>query len=106
MVLSFSLLSARVLFCPACSLLPAAPNHRRRHCCTGLANPVGTILSSAMMLRESLGMAAEADLVEAACSEALQNGFRTKDIQGSVSKSCSTSDMGDAIIAILKAKLA
>lgn len=74
--------------------------------CSGLANPVGTILSSAMMLRESLGMAAEADLVEAACSEALQNGFRTKDIQGSVSKSCSTSDMGDAIINILKAKLA
>lgn len=72
----------------------------------GLANPVGTILSSAMLLRESLGMAAEADLVEAACSEALQNGFRTKDIQGSVSKSCSTSDMGDIIINILKAKLA
>ena len=58
-----------------------------------------------MLLRESLGLAAEATLVEKACSDALEKGFRTKDIQGSLKQSCSTSEMGDAILEILTASL-
>jgi 3-isopropylmalate dehydrogenase len=45
-----------------------------------LANPIGTILSGAMLLRWSLGRVAAADAVEAAVSRALDDGFRTADL--------------------------
>ena len=45
-----------------------------------LANPVGTVLSAAMLLRWSLGRAAAADAVEAAVGRALEDGFRTRDL--------------------------
>ena len=45
-----------------------------------IANPIGTILAAAMMLRYSFDMAAEADAVEAAVSRVLDEGYRTKDI--------------------------
>ncbi len=45
-----------------------------------VANPVGTILSAAMMLRFSFDMSAEADAIENAVSEYLDNGYRTADI--------------------------
>ncbi len=45
-----------------------------------LANPLGTILSAAMMLRWSLGQPEAADAVEAAVNEALDAGYRTKDL--------------------------
>jgi len=45
-----------------------------------LANPIGTILSGAMLLRWSLGRARAADAVEAAVSRALEDGFRTADL--------------------------
>ena len=45
-----------------------------------LANPIGTILSAAMMLRYSFGMTAEADSIEAAVSRTLDEGWRTADI--------------------------
>ena len=45
-----------------------------------LANPLGTILSAAMMLRWSLGEAAAADAIEAAVGEALTDGVRTRDL--------------------------
>jgi 3-isopropylmalate dehydrogenase len=45
-----------------------------------LANPLGTILSAAMMLRWSLGEAAAADAIEAAVNAALDAGYRTKDL--------------------------
>lgn len=48
----------------------------------GKANPIATILSVAMMLRHSLGMGAEADRVEVAVSEALQDGIRGNDLGG------------------------
>ena len=44
-----------------------------------LANPIGTILSAAMMLRYSFGMTAEADSIEAAVSRTLDEGWRTAD---------------------------
>jgi len=59
-----------------------------------LANPVGTVLSAAMMLRYSLGLAREADLIEAAVSDAIARGARTADLGGSLG----CREMGDAII--------
>ncbi len=51
----------------------------------GIANPVGTILSAAMLLRHSLGLEAEAKAVERAVSDAVKDGARTKDLGGSLS---------------------
>ena len=63
----------------------------------GKANPLATILSGAMMLRYSLGMAAEAGRIEAAVAKALAAGHRTADLGGSVT----TAQMGDAVLAAL-----
>ena len=63
----------------------------------GKANPLATILSAAMMLRFSLGLADYADRIEHAVAKALAGGARTADLAGSMS----TSDMGDAVIAAL-----
>ncbi len=60
----------------------------------GVANPVGTILSAAMMLRHSLGLPAEAGAVEAAVHRAIADGCRTKDLGGSLQ----TSRMTDEIL--------
>lgn len=64
----------------------------------GIVNPIGTILSVAMMLRYSLNLPKEADAVEAAVKAALDNGVRTKDLQGTAG----TKDMGDAVVAELE----
>ena len=64
----------------------------------GIANPIATILSAAMMLRHSLGLSAEADAVERAVENVLAAGLRTRDIaQGNDPAVVSTSEMGDAI---------
>ncbi len=65
----------------------------------GIANPVGTILSAAMLLRHSLGLEKEAASVERAVEAALASGARTKDL--GTDKPLSTSGMGEAIIAKL-----
>jgi len=65
----------------------------------GIANPVGTILSAAMLLRHSLGLEQEAASVERAVEAALAGGARTKDLGSD--KPLSTSGMGEAIIAKL-----
>jgi 3-isopropylmalate dehydrogenase len=65
----------------------------------GICNPVGTILSGAMLLRHSLGLEKEASAVESAVERALGKGARTKDLGGE--KPLSTSAMGDAILAEL-----
>ncbi|HVV34114.1 MAG TPA: 3-isopropylmalate dehydrogenase [Vitreimonas sp.] len=64
-----------------------------------LANPVGTVLSAAMMLRYTLGLTKEADAVEAAVSDAINRGARTADLGGSFG----CREMGDAIIKELHA---
>ncbi|KAK0753410.1 3-isopropylmalate dehydrogenase [Schizothecium vesticola] len=64
----------------------------------GIVNPTGTILSVATMLRYSLNLPKEADAVEAAVKAALDNGVRTKDLQGTAG----TKDMGDAVVAELE----
>ena len=60
----------------------------------GIANPTGTILSAAMLLRHSLGLDAEAAAVEKAVDAAITSGARTGDIGGKLS----TKQMADEII--------
>lgn len=60
----------------------------------GIANPVGTILSTAMMLRYSLHLEEEANCVEVAVDRSLNDGVRTKDIGGTLG----TQEMTDAIL--------
>ena len=67
----------------------------------GAANPLATILSAAMMLRYSLGRAAEAGRLEAAVRKVLQSGLRTADIYTDGLKMVGTAAMGDAVLAAL-----
>ena len=67
----------------------------------GIANPLATILSAAMMLRYSLGMTAEADRIEKAVQKVLQQGLRTADIYTDGTQRVSTVQMGDAVVAAL-----
>jgi 3-isopropylmalate dehydrogenase len=67
----------------------------------GIANPLATILSAAMMLRYSLGMPLEADRIEAAVQKVLSQGLRTADIFTDGTKKVSTVEMGDAVVAAL-----
>lgn len=65
------------------------------------ANPIGTILSAAMMLKYSFGMDAEAAAIEAAVEQALNDGLRTADMMAEDCTPASCSEMGDAIAARL-----
>ena len=67
-----------------------------------IANPIATILSFAMALRYSLDLEKEADQLEKAVQDVLDEGLRTKDIISKGMKEVSTSDMGAAIISKLK----
>jgi 3-isopropylmalate dehydrogenase len=60
----------------------------------GIANPLGTILSAAMLLRHSLGLEAEAAAVEEAASSAVTDGCRTADLGGGLS----TRAMADEVL--------
>lgn len=63
----------------------------------GIANPLATILASAMMLRHSLGLNQEADAVETAVGKVLAAGLRTADIARGA-ESVGTQAMGDAVV--------
>jgi 3-isopropylmalate dehydrogenase len=63
----------------------------------GIANPIGTILSAAMLCRHSLGREAEARRIEAAVAGAIRDGARTRDLGGTMS----TSEMAAAVRARL-----
>ncbi len=70
-----------------------------------IANPIGTILAAAMMLRFSFDMAAEADAIENAVSKVLDGGYRTGDILPSDASGCikvGCKEMGRLIIENLK----
>jgi 3-isopropylmalate dehydrogenase len=67
----------------------------------GIANPVGTILSVAMLLRHSLGLPAEAEAIEKAVTSAIADGARTPDIAAPGAKALSTREVGEAIVARL-----
>ncbi len=66
-----------------------------------IANPVGTILSAAMMLRFSFDMPEEADAVESAVSAYLDAGYRTADIMSDGMKPVGCKECGDLIISYL-----
>ena len=63
----------------------------------GIANPIATILSAAMMLRFSFDLDEEASAIEAAVIKALKDGYRTVDIMAEGKKQIGTSEMGDLI---------
>jgi 3-isopropylmalate dehydrogenase len=64
----------------------------------GIANPCGSILSFALCLRHSFGLAQEALLLEQAVASAIAGGARTADIAGPGGISISTVAMGDAVL--------
>ena len=82
------------------------PGHGSAPHMTGrdVANPIGTVLSGALLLRWSLGQAEAADAVEAAVATALDDGFRTPDLMRSLAADASglrpvgTEGMTDAIV--------
>ncbi|MBK6597720.1 MAG: 3-isopropylmalate dehydrogenase [Proteobacteria bacterium] len=67
----------------------------------GIANPIGTILSAALLLEHSLGWTAAARALEQAVADAVTNGARTADIVSPGKTPLSTRQMGDAVLAEL-----
>ncbi|MBR0850718.1 3-isopropylmalate dehydrogenase [Bradyrhizobium diazoefficiens] len=67
----------------------------------GIANPLGSILSVAMMLRLTLDRPDDADLLEKAVQTALASGARTADIAEPGAKKLTTAEMGDAVLGAL-----
>ena len=67
----------------------------------GLANPLATILSAAMMLRYSLGQPKAAQRVERAVTAVLRDGLRTADIFTPGTRKVGTKEIGDAVVAAL-----
>ena len=68
----------------------------------GIANPIATILSAAMMLRYSFDLDKEADAVERAVSAVLKDGYRTVDIMSEGMEQIGTKEMGDRVCAYIK----
>jgi 3-isopropylmalate dehydrogenase len=68
----------------------------------GIANPLATILSAAMMLRFSLNQPEAADRIEAAVKAVLAQGLRTSDIHSVKCTRVSTREMGNAVVKALK----
>jgi 3-isopropylmalate dehydrogenase len=67
----------------------------------GIANPLATILSVAMLLRHSLNLEDEAQAVEAAVETVLAQGIRTADIAWDGASAVTTVEMGDAVVRAL-----
>jgi len=67
----------------------------------GIANPLATILSAAMMLRYTFGLEAQALRVENAVKKVLAQGYRTGDIYERGTNKVGTKEMGDAVLAAL-----
>lgn len=68
----------------------------------GVANPLATILSAAMMLRFSLNQPEAADRIESAVKSVLAQGLRTADIYSEGTRKVGTREMGDAVVAALR----
>ncbi len=66
-----------------------------------IANPLATIISAAMMLRYSFAESTQADRIEQAVQQVLENGLRTADIYSEGLTKVSTSEMGDAVVSSL-----
>ena len=67
----------------------------------GIANPLATILSVAMMLRYSFGQGEAADAIEQAVGRALDQGLRTADIWSEGTRKVGTAAMGEAVVSAL-----
>lgn len=65
------------------------------------ANPIATVLSCAMMLRDSFNLSAEAECIENAVTNVLNDGWRTADIMDDNGKLLGTKEMGDKIVEYL-----
>ncbi len=70
----------------------------------GVANPLATILSAAMMLRFSLNQEEAASRIERAVQSVLEQGLRTPDIYSEGTKKVGTTEMGEAVVAALRAQ--
>ena len=68
----------------------------------GIANPLGAILSVALMLRHTFHLPQEAKCVEAGVKSTLAGGFRTRDLVGSGERSVSTQAMGSQICEFIR----
>jgi 3-isopropylmalate dehydrogenase len=68
-----------------------------------VANPLATILSAAMMLRYTFDRADAAERIERAVRTVLQQGYRTSDIHEAEMRQVGTAEMGDAVVAALRA---
>ncbi len=68
----------------------------------GVANPLATVLSVAMMLRYSLDEATMADKIETAVRTVLDQGLRTQDIYSEGMRKVGTSEMGDAVVSAMR----
>ena len=64
----------------------------------GAANPLAAILSTAMLVRHSLGLEAEAQAIEAAVDAVLEDGVRTRDIADTGTEVVVTPVMGDLVV--------
>jgi len=67
-----------------------------------IANPLATILSVAMMMRYSLAMPQEANLLEKAVAQTIKEGFRTQDIYQRGEKLIGTEEMGNQVVKNLR----
>ena len=67
----------------------------------GIANPLGTILSAAMLLRHSLNLDEDAKIIEDAVQKVLDSGLRTADLGGG-QHSLGTTEMADAVVAAIE----
>ena len=99
-----SMLTGSIGMMPSASLSSGTlgmyePIHGSAPDITGLniANPLGTILSAAMMLRYSFNMIEEADAIEAAVNKALDEGYRTGDIMQEGMTKVTCSEMGTLV---------
>jgi 3-isopropylmalate dehydrogenase len=68
----------------------------------GIANPLGAILSAAMLLRHSFKLEAEAAAIENAVSKVLSQGARTADLAGKTHRSISTAEMGKRVVEVVR----
>ncbi|WP_337405290.1 3-isopropylmalate dehydrogenase [Suilimivivens sp.] len=73
------------------------PSHGSAPDIAGMANPIATILSSAMMLRYSFDLVKEADAIEMAVKSILRKGYRTADIMAEGCEKVGCSRMGDLL---------
>jgi 3-isopropylmalate dehydrogenase len=69
----------------------------------GIANPLGAILSAAMLLRHSFHLETEAACIESAVSTVLAHGARTADLTGKTHSAISTAEMGQLVVDAVKA---